>query len=102
MTLTKKMALGVLGLLLLVFAGTYLITVNNARNFFIQQLDSNAQDTATSLGLSLSQALATHDMGSMNAMVQAVFDRGYFSSIKVKDMKGNTLIYKQHMLKKSD
>ncbi|VEB29613.1 two component histidine kinase, GGDEF domain protein/EAL domain protein [Legionella pneumophila] len=57
MTLTKKMAVGVLIMLLFVFIGTYFITMNNARNFFIQQLESNAQDTATSLGLSLSQSL---------------------------------------------
>ncbi len=48
MSLIKKMALGVLIMLLLIFMGTYLITMNNVRNFFIEQLDSNAQDTATS------------------------------------------------------
>lgn len=74
MTLTKKLALGVLVMLLLVFLGTYLITMNNARNFFMQQIESNAQDTATSLGLSLSQSFAKDDVATMNSMVQAVFD----------------------------
>lgn len=95
MTLTKKMALGVLGLLLFVFIGTYLITVNNARNYFNVQLQSNAQDTATSLGLSLSQALAKNDKASMLAMIQAVFDRGYFSSIQVKDLGGTVLVSRE-------
>ena len=41
-------------MLFMVFIGTYLITMNNDRNFFVmQQMESNAQDTATSLGLSL-------------------------------------------------
>lgn len=95
MTLTKKLALGVLVMLLLVFLGTYLITMNNARNFFMQQIESNAQDTATSLGLSLSQSFAKDDVATMNSMVQAVFDRGYFSTIEVKDMQGNVLVVKQ-------
>ena len=69
MTLIKKMALGVLVMLFLVFIGTYLITMNNARNFFIQQIESNAQDTATSLGLSLSQSFLNHDLPTMNSMV---------------------------------
>ncbi|MGL6029122.1 MAG: LapD/MoxY N-terminal periplasmic domain-containing protein, partial [Legionella sp.] len=95
MTLTKKLALGVLVMLLLVFLGTYLITMNNARNFFMQQIESNAQDTATSLGLSLSQSFAKDDVATMNSMVQAVFDRGYFFTIEVKDMQGNVLVVKQ-------
>lgn len=95
MTLIKKMALGVLFLLFLIFVGTYLITMNNARNFFIQQIESNAQDTATSLGLSLSQSLTSHDKAAMRSMVDAVFDRGYFSFIQVNDMKGNILVSKK-------
>ncbi|MCL9683485.1 bifunctional diguanylate cyclase/phosphodiesterase [Legionella maioricensis] len=101
MTLIKKMALGVLIMLFLVFIGTYLITMNNARNFFIQQIESNAQDTATSLGLSLSQSFLNHDLPTMNSMVQAVFDRGYFSSIEVKDIKGTIIISKKQLPQKS-
>lgn len=102
MTLIKKMALGVLAMLFLVFIGTYLITMNNARNFFIQQIESNAQDTATSLGLSLSQALASEDLATMNSMVQAVFDRGYFSSIVIKDIKGSVIVSKNQLPQKNN
>lgn len=97
MTLTKKMALGVLIMLFLVFVGTFVITMNNSRNFFIQQVESNAQDTATSLGLSLSQSLISHDLPTMNSMVNAVFDRGYFSNIKIKNMKGKELVSKSQI-----
>lgn len=102
MTLIKKMAVGVLIMLLFVFIGTYLITMNSARNFFIKQLESNAQDTATSLGLSLSQSLISHDVPTMDSMVKAVFDRGYFSSIDVKDIKGKVIISKKQLPKEND
>jgi diguanylate cyclase (GGDEF)-like protein len=102
MTLIKKMALGVLLMLLFVFIGNFIITMNNARNFFIQQIESNAQDTATSLGLSLSQSLLSRDTPTMNSMVQAVFDRGYFSFIQVKDIKGNVIITKKLLSQKSN
>ncbi|WP_298627768.1 EAL domain-containing protein [uncultured Legionella sp.] len=102
MTLIKKMALGVLGMLLLVFMGNFIITMNNARNFFIQQIESNAQDTATSLGLSLSQSLLSRDIPTMNSMVQAVFDRGYFSFIQVKDVKGKVIITKKLLPQQSN
>lgn len=102
MTLIKKMALGVLVMLLFVFIGNFIITVNNARNFFIQQIESNAQDTATSLGLSMSQSLLSRDIPTMNSMVQAVFDRGYFSFIQVKDIKGKVIITKKLLSQKSN
>lgn len=92
MTLTKKMAIGVLILLMLVFVSTYLITLRNDREFFIEQMNGNAQDTATSLGLSLSQALIDKDRPMMLAMVEAVFDRGYFAMIEVRDIKGKLLV----------
>jgi EAL domain-containing protein (putative c-di-GMP-specific phosphodiesterase class I)/GGDEF domain-containing protein len=85
-------------LLLLLFVlclGMLIISIQNSRNFFVQQLNSNAQDTATSLGLSLSQALAGKDKALMLSMVQAVFDRGYFYSVKVKDMDDNILVSRE-------
>lgn len=92
MTLTKKMLLGVLGLLLAVFIGTYLITIHNSKNFFVQQMQNNAQDTATSLGLSLSHAMGKNDLAFMTSMVQAVFDRGYFKTIEVHDINDKLLV----------
>ncbi len=97
MTLIKKLALGVLFMLFMVFIGTYLITMNNTRNFFIEQIESNAQDTAVSLGLSLPQAIASHDIPKINTMTQAVFDKGYFTSIQVQDSKGDILITKNQV-----
>ena len=92
MKLTTKLSVTILILLFLVCMGMYLITVHNERNFFIKQLNSNAQDTATSLGLSISQALAEKDKALMLSMVQAVFDRGYFRSITIVDVHGKPIV----------
>lgn len=92
MTLTKKMAIGVLGSLIVIFAVTYCITLTNNRDFFVQQMNSNAQDTATSLGLSLSHTMPQHDRAMMISMVEALFDSGYFSSIEIRDMEDNLLV----------
>ncbi|WED43886.1 EAL domain-containing protein [Legionella cardiaca] len=100
MTLTRKMSIAVLSLLILIFIGSYLISLNNERNYFIQQMGSNAQDTATSLGLSLSHALVNQDKALMLSMVQAVFDRGYFSLIEVRNMEGKLLISRQQLKQK--
>lgn len=88
MTLIQKTLIAVISLLLLIFVSTYIITLNNSRNFFIEQMNSNAQDTATSLGISLSQAVANHDSAMMLSMVEATFDNGFFSMIEVRNLKG--------------
>jgi EAL domain-containing protein (putative c-di-GMP-specific phosphodiesterase class I)/GGDEF domain-containing protein len=95
MKLSTKIAIYILVLLFLVCIGMFSISVKNQKNFFVDQLNSNANDTASSLGLSLSHALSSHDKAMMLAMVQAVFDRGYFSKVQIKDMRGNILVSRQ-------
>ncbi len=95
MTLTKRLSIGAMVFLLVIFTGTYLVSLHTARNYFIKQLESNAQDTATSLGLSLSQSFKKNDMPTMLAMVQAVFDRGYFDRIEVRNIAGKLLILRK-------
>jgi diguanylate cyclase (GGDEF)-like protein len=92
MSLTKKLIYGVLFLLFVVLMGTYAITLNNSAHFYRQQLNNNAQDTATSLGLSLSHYLSKTDKAMMLSMVQAVFDQGYFASIEIYNHKDELLI----------
>lgn len=92
MSLMKQMTAMLATMLLILFAGTCLITLNNARNFFIEQLNSNARDTATSLGLSLSQALDKRDRPGIQSMVKVVFGHDDFSMIEVRDQKGNLLV----------
>ncbi|MGQ3892817.1 LapD/MoxY N-terminal periplasmic domain-containing protein [Legionella sp. CNM-4043-24] len=92
MTLINKVTACLLLLLLLLFAGTYLVTLNNARNFFIEQLNSNARDTATSLALSLSRPIARQDQATIESMVKVVFGHDDFSMIDVRDAKGNLLV----------
>jgi len=92
MTLINKMTAVLLGLLFILFIGTCLITFNNARNFFIEQLNSNARDTAASLALSLSRPLANDDKATMESMISVVFGHDDFSMIEVRDAQGNLLV----------
>ena len=53
MSLTKQFSIGFIFVLLLVFMGTVYINVNSFRDYIESQLSLHAQDTATSLGLSI-------------------------------------------------
>jgi diguanylate cyclase (GGDEF)-like protein len=92
MTLRAQLS-GILALLfLLVFAGVSVVSVEGARRYLAEQLASHAQDTATSLGLSLSQPMKQGDLPTMTSMVDAIFDRGYYREITVRSIQGKTLI----------
>ena len=95
MTLARQLLLIVSLMFLLIFIGTMTITLDNTRRYLITQLESHAQDTATSLGLSLSPHLAMEDTLLMESMVDAIFDRGYYREIVVEDIDGNPLISRQ-------
>lgn len=92
MTLSKQFNLLIINIVLMIFCGTLYITIYNSRTHFIHQLESNAQDTATSLGLSLSNKM--NDKATMLSMINVIFDRGYFADIKVINNTGEVLIHK--------
>lgn len=91
MTLYRQIAISIITLLVLWFMGTIVISTNNLRAFLDTQLKSHAQDTATSLGLSLSPHMQPQDLGIIQSMVDAIFDRGDYSAIIITSLNGETL-----------
>ena len=81
MTLYRQLIIFTLVLFFLLFAGTWYAKLDSTRAFLADQLESHAQDTATSLGLSVSQHVVKNDMPSVESMINAVFDRGYYENI---------------------
>ena len=92
MTLSRQLVVLVAVLLVLVFAGTFLIGVQNSRAYLEAQLKSHAQDAATSLGLSVSPHMAEGDIATVTSMAEAIFDRGYYRVVRVEDMEGKPLV----------
>lgn len=92
MTLRHQLIIIFTLLLLCVFGGSLAISVNNTRAYLGEQLQSHAQDTATSLGLSLTPALANNDLTLAETMVNAIFDPGYYREITVRAADGTPLI----------
>lgn len=99
MTLSRQLIILIVALFIVGLLGTFAISLNNTRQFLMTQLQSHAQDTATSLGLSLSPPMANNDLPTMNSMVDAIFDRGYYQDITVKRIDGAALIERRNPLR---
>jgi diguanylate cyclase (GGDEF)-like protein len=92
MTLYRQLIIFTFILFLLLFAGTWYAKLQSTRTFLIDQLESHAQDTATSLALSISPHVAQKDMTTVETMINAVFDRGYYQIIKFDDPRHKPLL----------
>ncbi|MGI6655747.1 MAG: bifunctional diguanylate cyclase/phosphodiesterase [Desulfobulbus sp.] len=92
MTLYRQLLLYA-GLTLLALAvGLWAAEIHLTRKTLTSQLASQNQDTATFLGLSLSTLTDGQDVAAMESMVNALFDRGYYLSIQVRDIHGGLLV----------
>ncbi len=94
MTLFKQLYLATAIAFLVILATTETIFIRNAHKYLQEQLASHAQDAATSLGLVLPASMAENDLVRIEVTVNALFDRGYYQSIRVVDINGETLVLK--------
>lgn len=99
MTLHRQLTITLSLLFVAMFLGTWLTNVEGTRSFLAAQLSSHAQDTATSLGLSLSPHLAANDQAAASSMVNAIFDPGYYRQIVVTASDGKHMIDRQQTVK---
>ncbi len=102
MTLFNKIALIVSSFLLVLLVTVLLLNFKTASTFVQGQLYTDAEDTATSLGLSLSTAVGNEDISMMDTMINAVFDRGYYQDMILEDVDGKVLIQKHLDMKVKD
>ena len=97
MRLSTQLSTSLLVFLILVFAGSFVINVKLTREYVNEQLATHAQDTATSLGLSITPYLSEDNgIAVAETMVNAIFDRGFYQYITITDMEGNLLIEKRN------
>jgi len=94
MTLFRQLFIGTSIAFLLILAATETIYIRNAHKYLQEQLTSHAQDAATSLGMVLPSSMADGDILRAEVTVNALFDRGYYQSIRIVNIQGDTLILK--------
>ena len=92
MTLSRQLLLMIALMCLVMFVGTVGLNLYSTRMFLEEQLQSHAQDTATSLGLSVSSYMAEEDLSTVKSMIDAIFDRGYYSRIHLVATDNRTLL----------
>ncbi|MEZ0237879.1 MAG: EAL domain-containing protein [Methylophilaceae bacterium] len=99
MTLLRQLVIVIVTLFILLFVGTLLLSINNTRDYLNDQLRTISQDTATSLGLTLTPPMAENDMAVVDRMVSAVSDSGYYREVVVSDVEGKPIVSRKQDVK---
>jgi diguanylate cyclase (GGDEF)-like protein len=102
MSLFKQLVL-MLGL----FLGVILVSVmglnfKTATEFVQNQLYTDAKNTAHSLGLSLSKVADPSDTSTMETMINAIYDSGYYQQIRLSDVEGKEIYNRDSDMHVSD
>jgi diguanylate cyclase (GGDEF)-like protein len=92
MTLYRQLLLSTLAILLCLCIGLWIGELKRTRDFLVNQMESHSQDTATSLGLTLTTLAEGSDIPVMATIINALFDRGNYRIIALRDVDGKPLI----------
>lgn len=92
MSLSKQLLLLISALFLLIFGVNLFSSIDNTKTYLENESQSHAQDTATSLGLSLSRYMNDPTDPTIKAMVSAIFDMGYYGEIRLLDNNSNEIV----------
>lgn len=92
MSLSKQLLILISVLFALLFGVNFAVSLNKIRDYLQVESRVHAQDTATSLGLSLSPHMANPRDPILATMIQAIYDMGYYKEIRLTDVEGQTLV----------
>jgi EAL domain-containing protein (putative c-di-GMP-specific phosphodiesterase class I)/GGDEF domain-containing protein len=95
MSFFKQLWLTVIVMTLVVFCGSFLLSVLTAKNFLIQQLYLKNVDNAASLALSISQ-LPDKDPVLVELMISSQFDIGHYQEITLTGPDQRVLVQRRY------
>ena len=90
MSILRRLLLSITLAIIVILAGTLAFSINAAREYLAGQLQTQAEDAAVSLALTLSQQ-SNQDPTTQELLVSALFDGGHFEHVQLSDPDGNVL-----------
>ncbi len=87
MSLIKQLWIAIIVIVLLAFGSSFFISAYQTKNYLAEQLQVKNIDNATGMALTLSQM--EKDLTTIELMLAAQFDTGYYRRIALKDVAGN-------------
>ncbi|WP_445397695.1 LapD/MoxY N-terminal periplasmic domain-containing protein [Zobellella sp. An-6] len=96
MTLYRQLLITMLLLFAMLFVTAYWVQFSSTRTYLAEQQQTTVINTATSLGLALTPYLENGDALGAESVINAVFDGGFYRSIRLDLLVSERQILKEH------
>ncbi|MGE0051673.1 MAG: EAL domain-containing protein [Arcobacter sp.] len=85
MSLSKQLYIIISIIFFMIFTGNFIISVKNTKEYLESESLTKAQDTATSLGMSLKNLLKDKTNPEIESVINAIANRGFYKEIRLED-----------------
>lgn len=85
MSLSKQLYLIISFIFFIIFTGNFLISVKNTKEYLELESSTKAQDTATSLGMSIKHLIKQKDDPEIESIIRAISNSGFYKEIRLED-----------------
>ncbi len=85
MSLSKQLYIIISIIFFMIFTGNFIISVNNTKEYLETESVTKAQDTATSLGMSLKNLLKDKSDPEIESTINAIANRGFYKEIRLEN-----------------
>ena len=85
MSLSKQLYIIISIIFILIFTGNFIISVKNTKEYLEIESITRAQDTATSLGMSLKTLLKDKYDPEIGSIINAIANRGFYKEIRLEN-----------------
>ncbi|PIF04929.1 MAG: GGDEF domain-containing protein [Arcobacter sp.] len=86
MSLSKQLYIIISFIFFMIFAGNFIITVKNTKEYLEIESITKAQDTATSLGMSLKPLMSDKNNPEIRSIINAIANRGFYKEIRLENV----------------
>lgn len=86
MSLSKQLYVIISLIFFMIFAGNFIISVKNTKEYLESESITKAQDTATSLGMTLKSFMKNKNDPEIETIIKAIANRGFYKEIRLEDI----------------
>lgn len=86
MSLSKQLYIIIAFIFFMIFTGNFIISVKNTKEYLQTESITKAQDTATTLGMTLKPLLKDKKDPEIGSIINAISNRGFYKEIRLEDV----------------
>ncbi len=86
MSLSKQLYMIISFIFFMIFAGNFVISVKNTKEYLEVESTTKAQDTATGLGMTLKSLMGNKKDPEIVSIINAIANRGFYKEIRLEDV----------------